>query len=432
MQLVKNINSLARFNTADKTLAAVFIAFLVCLALKMVFPGSIIVEGAMFIAEAALVGGIADWFAVTALFKKPLGIPWHTALLPSRRKAFTVSCVKMLQTEFLSRKKIYKWLCGKDILGKGLKYLSRPENKEYFIHVVIDFLVERVQKLDVDKAAHMYYPKIAQIMQHESMHHLSQRMAAAMIKSKNSEAAINRCLALLTDYFEGSSGRGRILSFVEAYQRRYTKNGLGGLMLSIALATNTLDPEELADVIHQRLNELLAQAADPESEIHIKLVEILDESLLAFDENEDWIENLGVLQSDFVQNGALERVIANTIRNFCNYFLATSGEGNKLHMAITHILSDEIDKCMEEINRRGEFREYINGYVMDIIHRAAIKGEGAILDMAQNFLEGLSDDQLNELIYSKVETDMIWIRLNGSIVGAVIGAAAFIIMELAK
>lgn len=101
-------------------------------------------------------------------------------------------------------------------------------------------------------------------------------------------------------------------------------------------------------------------------------------------------------------------------------------------MAITHILSDEIDKCMEEIKHSGEFREHINGYVMDIIHRAAIKGEGAILDMAQNFLEGLSDDQLNELIYSKVETDMIWIRLNGSIVGAVIGAAAFIIMELAK
>lgn len=432
MQLVKNINNLAKFNTADKTLAAVFIGFLVCLALKMAFPGRIIIEGAMFIAEAALVGGIADWFAVTALFKKPLGIPWHTALLPNRRKAFTASCIKMLQTEFLSRKKIYRWLCSKDILGEGLKWLSHPENKEYFIHLIIDFLVEKIKKLDVNEAAHIYYPRIAQILQHESMQHLSQRMAAAMIKSKNNEVVVNRCLALLTDYFKGSSGKGHILSFVEAYQRRYTKNGLGGLMLSIALATNTLDPEELADVIHQRLNELLVQASDPESEIHIKLVEILDESLLAFDENEDWIENLGVLQGDFVQNGALERVIANTIRNFCNYFLATSGEGNKLHMAITYILSDEIDSCLEEINRSGEFREHLNGYVMDIIHRAAIKGEGAILDMAQHFLEGLSDDQLNELIYSKVETDMIWIRLNGSIVGAFIGAIVFIIMELVK
>ncbi|MBL0331281.1 MAG: DUF445 family protein [Chlorobi bacterium] len=38
-------------------------------------------------AESAMVGALADWFAVVALFKHPLGIPiWHTAIIPKRKR----------------------------------------------------------------------------------------------------------------------------------------------------------------------------------------------------------------------------------------------------------------------------------------------------------------------------------------------------------
>ena len=67
---------------------------------------------------------------------------------------------------------------------------------------------------------------------------------------------------------------------------------------------------------------------------------------------------------------------------------------------------------------------------MDVLHRTALKGEDVILELARKFLEGLTDEQLNELVYAKVETDMIWIRLNGSIVGGSIGAVSFWILEL--
>ena len=92
-----------RFNRADKTLCVLFVCFLVVLALRTLYPQYIIFELLLFCSEASLVGGIADWFAVTALFKKPLGFPFHTAILPSRRDAFINSCVRMLQTEFLSK-----------------------------------------------------------------------------------------------------------------------------------------------------------------------------------------------------------------------------------------------------------------------------------------------------------------------------------------
>ena len=98
------------FNKADKTLLIVFILFLGIMYLHLCYPHSLAVDGLLFASEAALVGGIADWFAVTALFRKPLGFPYHTAILPRRREAFIEASVTLVQQEFFSRRKIFHHL----------------------------------------------------------------------------------------------------------------------------------------------------------------------------------------------------------------------------------------------------------------------------------------------------------------------------------
>ena len=71
------------------------------------FQGSFWVELLHGGFEAGLVGGLADWFAVTALFRHPLGIPIpHTALLPNNRKRMTNGLVSMLKNDWLSKESI--------------------------------------------------------------------------------------------------------------------------------------------------------------------------------------------------------------------------------------------------------------------------------------------------------------------------------------
>src|ERR1700744_1496050 len=54
-------------------------------------------------AEAAMVGGVADWFAVTALFRRPLGLPIpHTALLAERKDQFAATLGQFVQENFLN------------------------------------------------------------------------------------------------------------------------------------------------------------------------------------------------------------------------------------------------------------------------------------------------------------------------------------------
>jgi uncharacterized membrane-anchored protein YjiN (DUF445 family) len=57
--------------------------------------------------EAGLVGGLADWFAVTALFRHPLGIPIpHTALLPKNRNKMINALISMLENDWLTKESI--------------------------------------------------------------------------------------------------------------------------------------------------------------------------------------------------------------------------------------------------------------------------------------------------------------------------------------
>src|SRR5262245_41572381 len=71
--------------------------------------------------EAALVGGLADWLAVRALFAHPFGIPFpHTALIPRNRKRMTAEIRKLVVNEWLPRDVLTRKVSNFDFVGQGL------------------------------------------------------------------------------------------------------------------------------------------------------------------------------------------------------------------------------------------------------------------------------------------------------------------------
>src|SRR3954453_18227690 len=80
-------------------------------------------------AEASLVGGIADWFAITALFRHPLNIPIpHTAIIPSRKDRIGRSLGNFVQNNFLSPEVLTAKLRAAQISRRAAEWLSQPEN----------------------------------------------------------------------------------------------------------------------------------------------------------------------------------------------------------------------------------------------------------------------------------------------------------------
>ena len=82
-------------------------------------------------AEASMVGGLADWFAVTALFRYPMGIRIpHTAIIPNRKERIGRSLGNFVQNNFLSPVVISARLQNAHIAAKLADWLSQPEHGE--------------------------------------------------------------------------------------------------------------------------------------------------------------------------------------------------------------------------------------------------------------------------------------------------------------
>jgi uncharacterized membrane-anchored protein YjiN (DUF445 family) len=82
-------------------------------------------------AEASMVGALADWFAVTALFRHPLGLPIpHTAIIPRKKDQIGTSLGTFVQENFLTREVVEERLDGMDVPGRLGAFLAAPGRAE--------------------------------------------------------------------------------------------------------------------------------------------------------------------------------------------------------------------------------------------------------------------------------------------------------------
>jgi uncharacterized membrane-anchored protein YjiN (DUF445 family) len=80
-------------------------------------------------AEAAMVGALADWFAVTALFRHPLGLPIpHTAIIPNNKDRIGGSVANFLEHNFMTREVLAEELKHIDFAGSAARWLAEPAN----------------------------------------------------------------------------------------------------------------------------------------------------------------------------------------------------------------------------------------------------------------------------------------------------------------
>src|SRR5579859_7337074 len=84
-------------------------------------------------AEASMVGGVADWFAVTALFRRPLGLPIpHTALIVERKDQFAATLGQFVQENFLNADVLAERIRSAALVPRLASWLAEPENTDRF------------------------------------------------------------------------------------------------------------------------------------------------------------------------------------------------------------------------------------------------------------------------------------------------------------
>src|SRR5262245_32253850 len=113
---------------ATGLLLVMAVVFLAARAYEPLWPGLAYVKS---FAEAAMVGGLADWFAVTALFRHPLGIPIpHTAIIPRNKDRIGQALATFLKENFLIPPVVARRMRNYAIAGEVGRFLQAPEGQE--------------------------------------------------------------------------------------------------------------------------------------------------------------------------------------------------------------------------------------------------------------------------------------------------------------
>lgn len=99
--------------------------------------------------EAALIGGIADWFAVTALFRHPLGIPIpHTALIPRSKDEIGQGLAQFVHQNFLEPSNLADWIADADVAGRVAVWLETPDHSNLAARRIIEAAATMADPID--------------------------------------------------------------------------------------------------------------------------------------------------------------------------------------------------------------------------------------------------------------------------------------------
>src|SRR6476619_5563243 len=130
--------TLARFNPAQPGAAGMKVAatglllvmaavFVAARAFEPAYPSLGLVKA---FAEAAMVGGLADWFAVTALFRHPLGLPIpHTAIIPRNKDRIGLTLANFIRDNFLVARVVARRMRGIDVAAAAGRFLRAPSGE---------------------------------------------------------------------------------------------------------------------------------------------------------------------------------------------------------------------------------------------------------------------------------------------------------------
>lgn len=424
----------SKWNSADKVLLLAATAFFFSLCLRLQYPQSIFAEGFQFCAEAALVGGIADWFAVTALFRKPLGFSYHTAILPRRRDAFIKASVTMVQQEFFSRRKVIHHIERLHLLPMVMEWLHEPETQNHLQHRLVHFLRDFLLKQDQQAQSEMLSERLRHSLQEIPAKDILAHCGQWVKESGWDKELLGYLSRSLQERAASPETRLAIERLLEAYEKERAQGTFALLMAGLAEALDLVNLEEAAALMQQQMTAMLQELGEKDSHLQQEILALFYEKAVLLGEQEEFCRMAQNLKAELLQEIPLQEAVDHTIGYLREQF--TPGESGHsdtkelpaLRSRLRDILAVEYQRCLEMVESNDRLRHSIEHFLYDLVARSALHAQNLIGVIVETVLKRLTDEQLNHLVYDKVEPDLLWIRMNGSIVGSGIGLVLFLML----
>ncbi|HEX8383131.1 MAG TPA: DUF445 domain-containing protein [Sphingomonas sp.] len=391
---------------ATGLLVAMVILFLVSRALVDIDPA----RGTAWsfvraFAEAAMVGGLADWFAITALFRHPLGIPIpHTAIVPRNKDRIGDTLAQFLRDNFLIPSVVGRRMRRLDVAGAAGRWLADPKGGSGRVRRGGSRLVaEMLQAFDPERLGGMVKAAVgARIRANEASPILGQLLKAAI--------AENRHAPLLDGAIRWAA---RTLGQNEHLIRAMVHQRAGSILRWTGLDETVSD--KLIDGLDKLLNEM---AVDPTHPLRLKAEEGLDRLAWDLQYDPEVRARIEALKAELVDNPAVQRWLDGLWEQARAGLLRVARDPEA---AMAGKLGDMLRQLGETLQTDRRLGVTINRFVRrTVVGIAADYGDG-IVQLVSETVRSWDARTITRRLENAVGRDLQYIRVNGTLVGGLVG-----------
>lgn len=416
---------------ANITLTVVFLFFVGAAGLEHYFPHSFSISLIYFVSEAALVGGIADWFAVTAIFRKPLGWGYHTALIPRNREKVIEAVASMVQKELLSMDMIRKKIEGIPFIEILLRYLEKQGGSNFLTGKLTLFIQEYVKKQGAEQLAHKLAVFLRDYAKTWPMASKIQGVSKWVLEHGYVDQGLDRLTELLWDKASEPETRQLIVHYLEEIKQEKVANGgaIFRTLLGFIEMSDGLNLDEAADALQVELLLTLRMLKDPNHPLRISLKDTLVTDIAKLERNFEFKVQVERWKEDVMAESLLEKFLESVIQAIfltsTSSTLSAPSEPTTLHRA----LRPYIDQYWLSVQENLVLQKIINGFVADTLCRVIINEHNLIGNIVRETLAAYTDQDLNQFVEDKAGNDLQWIRINGSMIGGLVGLILFLFLN---
>lgn len=371
-------------------------------------------------AEAAIVGGIADWFAVTALFKHPLGlkIP-HTAIIPNSKTKIGKNLSHFIRENFLSEKYVKENLRKIDLHEKGAILLRANQtaltNK---VNETIFKYINAIQYKDVEKFifpliktkidgfdVNVALVKLFEMIDNKNYHHTAflaiLEQLNIWLSSKDNETMVNDQIKELIRKDEDG------------------KQTFTGLLKSMFIGEPKLH-KYLTDFIHHI-------KTDPEKKVIERVDNFFEDIIERMRTDQKVKASIVELKEQIIESIPLEYHVETLFNEIKKWLI---NDFQKTDSFIKKKINDSIDTMITEIETSKTIKRWVKRQIEGRVPAFIAENAELIDNYFVQYLENLDTKQMSSLIEEKVGEDLQYIRINGTVIGGLIGVVLYTATEI--
>jgi uncharacterized membrane-anchored protein YjiN (DUF445 family) len=355
-------------------------------------------------AEAAMVGGLADWFAVTALFRHPLGLPIpHTAIIPRNKDRIGETLASFLRENFLIPSVVARRMRNVDVAGAMGRFLANPAPEGRLRAGASRMFASLLESLDEERLGGMVKSAVSSRLRSLEISPLLGKTLAAAITEERHVPMLD---AMVT-------WAGRTLDANEEMVRVMVHQKAGWVMRLAGLDT------KLADAIVDGLRKLtIDMAIDPDHPVRAKAEEGL--AALAWDlqHDEETRAKVEGWKNEIIANKAVTDWVGGLWENSRNALLRAARDPDA---ALAGKFGEALKQLGESMQSDPRLKRALNQYARRAVVGVAATYGGGIVTLVSETVRGWDARTITGRLENAVGRDLQYIRINGTLVGGLVG-----------